>query len=266
MAGVDLTTVDGLDVLTVQAVLSETGVDMQPWRTSKHFASWLSVCPENAKTGGKIIKRGTKPSANRAALALRLAARSLIIATVRSAPSTAGCAASWASRGGDGHGAQARPHHLRHVKEQAALPRPWRRPRSAGARTQAQAVEASGQRTGLRTDAQRRLSTARLDLVLPNPGAQRRGVAASAAVRPARLNSARCVRMTPQNTTFAVKLAWAAPTGLLPTAPLNVFLGRHAVVHTQIVLSTPRSTQMDSAPSGSRTVRTGRRGKACLLR
>lgn len=77
MAGVDLTTVDGLDVLTVQAVLSETGVDMQPWRTSKHFASWLSLCPENAKTGGKIIKRGTKPSANRAALALRLAARSL---------------------------------------------------------------------------------------------------------------------------------------------------------------------------------------------
>jgi len=77
LAGVDLTTVDGLDVLTVQAVLTETGVDMTPWRTSKHFASWLSLCPENAKTGGKIIKRGTKPSANRAALALRLAARSL---------------------------------------------------------------------------------------------------------------------------------------------------------------------------------------------
>jgi transposase len=77
LAGVDLTTVDGLDVLTVQAVLSETGVDMTPWRTSKHFASWLSLGHENAKTGGKIIKRGTKPGANRAALALRLAARSL---------------------------------------------------------------------------------------------------------------------------------------------------------------------------------------------
>ena len=77
MAGVDLTTVDGLDVLTAQAVLTETWVDMQPWRTSKHFASWLSLCPEHAKTGGKIIKRGTKPSANRAVLALRLPARSL---------------------------------------------------------------------------------------------------------------------------------------------------------------------------------------------
>ena len=76
-AGVDLTTVNGLDVLTVQAVLTETGVDMSRWRTSKHFASWLCLCPENAKTGGKIIKRGTQPNANRAALALRLAARSL---------------------------------------------------------------------------------------------------------------------------------------------------------------------------------------------
>jgi transposase len=38
----------------------------------------MGVCPENAKTGGKIIKRGTKPSANRAATALRVAARSLI--------------------------------------------------------------------------------------------------------------------------------------------------------------------------------------------
>ena len=36
------------------------------------------MCPEHAKTGGKIIKRGTQPSANRAATALPLAARSLI--------------------------------------------------------------------------------------------------------------------------------------------------------------------------------------------
>jgi len=77
IAGVDLTTVTGLDALTVQGVLSETGVDISPWPTVKHFTSWLGVCPENAKTGGKIIKRGTQPGANRAALALRLAARSL---------------------------------------------------------------------------------------------------------------------------------------------------------------------------------------------
>jgi transposase len=78
LAGVDLTAIDGVEILTVQAVLTETGVDMSRWPTVKHFTSWLGLCPENAKTGGKIIKRGTKPSANRAATALRLAAQSLI--------------------------------------------------------------------------------------------------------------------------------------------------------------------------------------------
>ena len=78
LAGVDLTTVNGLDVLTIQSVLTETGVDPLRWPTVKHFCSWLGVCPENQKTGGKIIKRGTKPSANRAATALRVAARSLL--------------------------------------------------------------------------------------------------------------------------------------------------------------------------------------------
>ena len=78
LAGVDLTTIDGVEILTAQAVLTKTGVDMSRWPTVKHFTSWLGLCPENAKTGGKIIKRGTKPSANRAATALRLAARGLI--------------------------------------------------------------------------------------------------------------------------------------------------------------------------------------------
>ena len=63
LAGVDLTTVNGLDVLTIQSVLTETGVHPARWPTVKHFCSWLGLCPENAKTGGKIIKRGTKPSA-----------------------------------------------------------------------------------------------------------------------------------------------------------------------------------------------------------
>ena len=76
-AGVDLTQVDGPDVLTIQKVLTEIGVDMTPWPTAKHFASWLSVCPHNDKTGGKVIKRSTKKTQNRAAAALRMAAQSL---------------------------------------------------------------------------------------------------------------------------------------------------------------------------------------------
>jgi transposase len=77
MAGVDLTQIDGLSALTVQKVLSETGVDMSKWPTVKHFTSWLSLCPHNDKTGGKIIKSGTKKTQNRAAAALRMAAQSL---------------------------------------------------------------------------------------------------------------------------------------------------------------------------------------------
>ena len=78
MAGVDLTRIDGINVLTVQKVLTETGVDMSPWPTVKHFTSWLSLCPHNDKTGGKVIRSKTKKSQNRAAAALRMAAQSLL--------------------------------------------------------------------------------------------------------------------------------------------------------------------------------------------
>ena len=73
MTGVDLTQIDGINALTIQTVLSEIGLDMSKWKTVKHFSSWLSVCPYNDITGGKVIKSGTKKSQNRAAKALRLA-------------------------------------------------------------------------------------------------------------------------------------------------------------------------------------------------
>jgi hypothetical protein len=77
MAGVDLTQIPGVNALTAQTILSEIGLDMSKWKTGKHFSSWLSVCPYNDVTGGKVIKSGTKRSQNRAAKALRMAAHSL---------------------------------------------------------------------------------------------------------------------------------------------------------------------------------------------
>jgi len=77
MAGVDLTQIEGVDALTIQKVLSETGVDMSAWPTVKHFTSWLSLSPHNDKTGGKVIRSKTKRTQNRAAAALRMAAQSL---------------------------------------------------------------------------------------------------------------------------------------------------------------------------------------------
>ncbi len=50
---------------------------MSPWPTEKHFASWLGLCPGSKISGGKVLSSKTKPSANRAAIAFRLAAYSL---------------------------------------------------------------------------------------------------------------------------------------------------------------------------------------------
>ena len=78
IAGVDLTKIDGLNVQTVQTILSEIGVDMSRWETEKRFCSWLGLCPDNRVSGGKVLNRGTRQVVNRAATALRLAAWSLI--------------------------------------------------------------------------------------------------------------------------------------------------------------------------------------------
>ena len=58
-------------------VIGEVGTDMTRWPTAKHFALWLGLSPNNRVTRGRIISSRTKPSANRAAKALRLAANAL---------------------------------------------------------------------------------------------------------------------------------------------------------------------------------------------
>jgi transposase len=77
MCGVDLTRIDGIDVTTALAVLSEVGADMSRFTTVKHFTSWLGLCPGTRITGGKVMSGKTKRCANRAAQALRLAAAAL---------------------------------------------------------------------------------------------------------------------------------------------------------------------------------------------
>ena len=39
--GVDLTTIDGIDVMTAETILSEIGTDMSRIKTGQHFVSWL---------------------------------------------------------------------------------------------------------------------------------------------------------------------------------------------------------------------------------
>jgi transposase len=45
ICGVDLTSIDGIDVITAQTVLSEVGTDMSGFQTENHFASWLGLTP-----------------------------------------------------------------------------------------------------------------------------------------------------------------------------------------------------------------------------
>ena len=77
MTDVDLTQIDGLNETSVLKILAETGISTSPWPTEKHFASWMGLSPGNKITGGKILTGKTKPSANRAAAAFRMAAYGL---------------------------------------------------------------------------------------------------------------------------------------------------------------------------------------------
>ncbi len=53
--GVDVTAIFGLSDISALEILSETGTDMSKWESSKHFVSWLNLCPNNKISGGKLI-------------------------------------------------------------------------------------------------------------------------------------------------------------------------------------------------------------------
>lgn len=77
MIGTDVTRIDGLDSYSALKIIGETGVDMSRWPTANHFASWLSLAPGTKISGGRRLSGKTKPSANRAAEAFRVAAFTL---------------------------------------------------------------------------------------------------------------------------------------------------------------------------------------------
>jgi transposase len=74
LLGADLSQVHGFGAYTVLRLVSECGDDMRKWPTAKHFTSWLSLAPGNKISGGRVLSSRTRKSANRAAVALRIAA------------------------------------------------------------------------------------------------------------------------------------------------------------------------------------------------
>jgi transposase len=75
--GTDLTQVPGLNTSTVYTLFAELGADLSPFPSSKHFASWLGLCPDNRISGGKVLSVKTRHVKHRVSQALRMAAQSL---------------------------------------------------------------------------------------------------------------------------------------------------------------------------------------------
>jgi transposase len=75
--GVDLTQIPGFQALTIQTLLSEVGRDLSKWKSEKHFTSWLGLCPNFKRSGGKDQSSHTRKVQSRSARAFRAAARAL---------------------------------------------------------------------------------------------------------------------------------------------------------------------------------------------
>jgi len=77
VSGVDLTRIDGIDMLTAQTILSEIGLDLDRFPTEDNFSSWLGLSPNNRITGGVVRSSRSRKVAHRVATALRLGAQAL---------------------------------------------------------------------------------------------------------------------------------------------------------------------------------------------
>lgn len=76
--GVDVTSIYGISDISALEILAETGTDMSKWETSKHFVSWLNLCPNNKISGGKLISSMLmKKKPNSASQAFRNAANAV---------------------------------------------------------------------------------------------------------------------------------------------------------------------------------------------
>jgi transposase len=78
VVGVDLTELEGLDEISALILISEIGTDMSKFATVEHFCSWLGLCPNFKKTGGKVKSSRSRRGKNRAAQILRVVAMPLV--------------------------------------------------------------------------------------------------------------------------------------------------------------------------------------------
>lgn len=76
--GVDVLNIYGISGTGGLEILSETGTDLSRWQNDNHFVSWLTFCPNNKISGGKLISSHLlKKKPNRASQAFRMAANAV---------------------------------------------------------------------------------------------------------------------------------------------------------------------------------------------
>jgi transposase len=75
---VNATTIDGINVMTVQTVLAEVGPDLSAWKTEAHWSSWLNLAPKRDVSGGRVIRHVREHRTNRVGNAFRMAAQALL--------------------------------------------------------------------------------------------------------------------------------------------------------------------------------------------
>jgi len=77
ICGVDLTTIDGVKLMTIQTFVAELGTDMSRWPTEDNLVSWLKLSPNRPVTGGRVMRQRPLKTKNRVSTVLRTAATTL---------------------------------------------------------------------------------------------------------------------------------------------------------------------------------------------
>jgi transposase len=73
--GIDLMKIEGVSHATVMTIISEIGLEgFSKFNTSKQFASWLRLAPNNKISGGRVLSNQIAKGSNRLKIALRNAA------------------------------------------------------------------------------------------------------------------------------------------------------------------------------------------------
>lgn len=75
--GVDLFAIEGVNQNTVLTLMAEVGTDISKFHTSKAFANWLHLCPNQKITGGKVISNRVKKGSSPLSQALKSAANAI---------------------------------------------------------------------------------------------------------------------------------------------------------------------------------------------